>query len=178
MGKTDADDKIRQAVEEGSKLDYTSEEGRARLIAQTKLLEAEIAKTEAERLSVVHMDERAEADHVKQMEAQGFALDFARLNKTVAEINTRREERAEKIALTGNRFNHFYAYNEPVTARSVTECIDQLVEWQRLAPIDQNGVVEPMTVTGDHLALICAAAACSASNTSGRRHSICMWNWS
>jgi ATP-dependent protease ClpP protease subunit len=144
---SNADDKVRQAVESGSKLDYTSEEGRARVIAQTKLLEAEIAKTEAERLSVEHMDERAEADHAQQMAAQGYALDFARLNKTVAEINTRREERAEKIAMTGNRFNHFYAYNEPVTARSVTECIDQLIEWQRLAPVDANGKVEPMTVT-------------------------------
>jgi ATP-dependent protease ClpP protease subunit len=144
---SDPDAKVREAVEHGSKLDYTSEEGRARVIAQTKLLEAEIAKTEAERQSVLDMNARAEADHVQQMAAQGYALDFARLNKTVAEISTRREERAEKIAMTGNRFNHFYAYNEPVTARSVTECIDQLIEWQRLAPVDANGKVEPMTVT-------------------------------
>lgn len=141
------DDKIRQAVENGSKLDYTSEEGRARIIAQTKLLEAEIAKTEAERQSVLDMNERAAADHVKSIQAQDFALEFAQLNRTVAQINTRREERAEKIALTGNRFNHFYAYNEPVTARSVTECIDQLVEWQRLAPIGDDGKAVPMTVT-------------------------------
>jgi ATP-dependent protease ClpP protease subunit len=155
QGETMApDSKIKQAVDAGSTLvtqvgvnDYVTEVGRLKIVAQTEEIRANIAKTEAERQSVLDMNARAEADHVQQMAAQGYALDFARLNKTVAEISTRREERAEKIAMTGNRFNHFYAYNEPVTARSVTECIDQLIEWQRLAPVDANGKVEPMTVT-------------------------------
>ena len=143
----DQDSRVRKAVEDGAHLAYTSDEGRDRIIAETRKLEAEIAKLEAERQSVANIDARAGEDHVQTMIAQGYALEFALLNKTVAEISTRREERAESIAMAGDRFKHFYAYNEPVTARSVTECIGQLTEWQRLAPVDISGAATPMVIT-------------------------------
>lgn len=146
MATTNADDKVRFAAEQGSKLDYTSDEGRARVIAQTRLIEAEIAKTDAERQSVEDMNARAAEDHTQSVIAQGFALEFARLNKTIAEISTRREQRSEDIALAGDRFKYFYAFNEPVTARSVLECVSQLTEWQRLAPV-VDGVPTLLTMT-------------------------------
>jgi ATP-dependent protease ClpP protease subunit len=154
QGETMApDSKIKQAVDAGSTLvtqvgvnDYVTEVGRLKIVAQTEEIRANIAKLEAERKSVEDMNKRAEEDHVQQSRAQEYALEFALLNKTVAEISTRREERSEAIALAGDRFKHFYAYNEPVTARSVNECISQLTEWQRLAPV-VDGVSSPMTIT-------------------------------
>jgi ATP-dependent protease ClpP protease subunit len=154
MAPTDPDSKIKQAVDEGATLvvsqvgvnDYVTEAGRLKIIAQTREIEANIAKLDAERQSVIDMNDRAGEDHVQTMIAQGYALEFARLNKTIAEISTRREQRSEDIAMAGDRFKHFYAYNEPVTARSVTECISQLTEWQRLAPV-VDGVSQPMVIT-------------------------------
>ena len=154
MEPTDPDSKIKQAVDEGATLvvsqvgvnDYVTEAGRLKIIAQTREIEANIAKLDAERQSVIDMNDRAGEDHVQTMIAQGYALEFALLNKTIAEISTRREQRSEDIAMAGDRFKHFYAYNEPVTARSVTECISQLTEWQRLAPV-VDGVSQPMVIT-------------------------------
>src|ERR1017187_6392301 len=136
------DSKIKQAVDEGTTLvvsqvgvhDYVTEAGRLKIIAQTREIEANIAKLDAERQSVIDMNDRAGEDHVQTMIAQGYALELARLNKTIAEISTRREQRSEDIAMAGDRFKHFYAYNEPVTARSVTECISQLTAWKTLRP--------------------------------------------
>jgi len=146
MATTGPDDKIRKAVEQGARLDYTSEEGRARVLAETAKLNAEIAKLDAERKSVEDMNTRETETHAQQTLAQEYALQFALLNKKVAEISTRREERSEAIAMAGDRFKYFYAYNEPVTARSVLECVSQLTEWQRLAPI-VDGVASPLTMT-------------------------------
>lgn len=52
----------------------------------------------------------------------------------VAEVHQRAAEREEEEELANNRYHHIYAFNDPVTAHTVGECISQLNIWSRLDP--------------------------------------------
>lgn len=123
------DAKIVQAVTNGSSIDM-SPEGRAKVRSETK-------KIEAERAAVVSMDRRAEELHVLDMERNRLQVDASQLNLQLSHIMTDRTQREEDIALASDRYHKFYAYNDPINARSVTNCIDQLTEWVRLSPTEK-----------------------------------------
>lgn len=109
MGYGMADSEPREARE------VTAEE-RAKFAAEAEKAKAEAAKADAEARKLVAEAARVESD------------------LSIALINQRKAERAEREELTGNRYFHLYHFMAAVSESSVKTCMEQLNIWRRLEP--------------------------------------------
>src|SRR5665213_759548 len=123
------------------KPDYTTEEGRLKLVAETEKVDLESAKTAAETVKLEHDEARTAEKHKLEMEGLRATVAMAKDQRTVTGMVAARELRVEKRLLADNLYYHTYSFNQSVTAGSVNDCISQLTEWTRIAG------KEPVTIT-------------------------------
>jgi ATP-dependent protease ClpP protease subunit len=124
---------------EGTKQpEYVTEEGKAKLIAETEKLREEIREVHARRLKEQeetlikkHEEQRAEAKHALEMEALAIAIDKGKLQRDVEQVVRDRQMREERMILACD-WNHMtYSFSEPVDSESVHTCMAQLNQWVR-----------------------------------------------
>lgn len=124
------------------KLDYTTPEGKERLLAET-------TKTRAEVLKLEHEDERAAEKHKLDIQILRATSAMAKDQADVTRIAADSQRRVEKQVLADNRYHHVYTYSQAITPGSVRECQTVLTEWVRSNAVDNDGNKAEITIIFD-----------------------------
>lgn len=108
-------------------------EERAKTVAETAKTEQETAKTVAELEALRAEERRKEERHRLELQGLKAAAEAAKSSATLADIQAKREQRLEKIELAQDVYHFTYSFSDPVSARTVRECINTLSNWERQA---------------------------------------------
>ena len=112
-------------------LDYTSDEGRDKLLAETEKLKTEIASLRQAMEGQTADNERADAKHAIEIESLQILRDRGKLSREVDQIVRDRNVREERMILACDWNHQIYNFSEPVDQDTVQQCMTQINQWVR-----------------------------------------------
>lgn len=111
--------------------DYTTDEGKAKLLAETTKINVEIEQLKAAVAKSKADEKRAKELHAVALESAQILRDRGKLGKEIDSIIRDRQRREEDMILACDWNHQVYSFSEPVDADTVQQCMTQINQWVR-----------------------------------------------